>query len=515
MLSILLWLTIVINEVVPAPSSGPEYVELYNASNTIVDVSGWRIDDDTPGGTVTTIAAGTTIAPQQLVVIALNSAILNNTGDAVVLLDAVGNQIDRIDFGAMKSGESMARIPDGSTTIVKTSTSIGQFNLPATPTSTMTTTPTSSATMSITPAQIPATDTPQMTTTQTIQSSNSPLPPSITPSTTFTTHTPQSTVTASATPPATPTLSLTASVSVTISPTASLPISVTVIREHTGSVTKTPSYTKTASVTRTPSISKTPSQTKTPSLTLTPSDTRTPSLSKTPSDTRTSSPTKTPSDTRTPSLTKTLILPKTTRTARTTGPGSAITAPANDVTLTLALDAHRRPLVVICVPAPATLAGWYLNTMTPFAPSTPRCTQIRVDATATQIDLYNPHHLHMASLAVAEAWCALDISACLPSPTPSTAATPVIALWPTSDSRVTASVHATTAATTKAVTVEIPPAPMPAPWPWGGIGGGFAIGIGVWVQRRVAQSHARVLYCAPGDDAESSINGVSSESGSV
>lgn len=119
MLGVVVWLSILINEVMPAPSSGPEYVELYNASDRMVDVGGWRIDDDTPGGTVTIIASGTTIAPQQLVVIPLNSAILNNTGDAVVLLDSTGSQIDRIDFGTMKSGESMARIPDGSTTIIK------------------------------------------------------------------------------------------------------------------------------------------------------------------------------------------------------------------------------------------------------------------------------------------------------------------------------------------------------------------------------------------------------------
>ena len=71
MLGILMWLSILINEVAPAPSSGSEYVELYNPSDRIVDVGGWRIDDDTPGGTVTIIAAGTTIAPQQLIVIAL------------------------------------------------------------------------------------------------------------------------------------------------------------------------------------------------------------------------------------------------------------------------------------------------------------------------------------------------------------------------------------------------------------------------------------------------------------
>lgn len=46
MLGVVVWLSILINEVMPAPSSGPEYVELYNASDRMVDVGGWRIDDE-------------------------------------------------------------------------------------------------------------------------------------------------------------------------------------------------------------------------------------------------------------------------------------------------------------------------------------------------------------------------------------------------------------------------------------------------------------------------------------
>ena len=115
MLALILWVSILINEVLPAPSSGPEWVELYNTSDSAVDVSGWRIDDDTPGGIQTTIPAGSIIAPKTVLAVAITTAILNNTGDSAVLLDASGAQVDRIDFGAMKSTESMARLPDGAT----------------------------------------------------------------------------------------------------------------------------------------------------------------------------------------------------------------------------------------------------------------------------------------------------------------------------------------------------------------------------------------------------------------
>ena len=37
--------TIVINEIMPAPASGNEWVELYNPGTTPIDISGWKIDD--------------------------------------------------------------------------------------------------------------------------------------------------------------------------------------------------------------------------------------------------------------------------------------------------------------------------------------------------------------------------------------------------------------------------------------------------------------------------------------
>ena len=57
MLALVLSLTILINEVMPAPASGPEWVELYNPSAAAIAVGGWRIDDDTPGGPPTATAS--------------------------------------------------------------------------------------------------------------------------------------------------------------------------------------------------------------------------------------------------------------------------------------------------------------------------------------------------------------------------------------------------------------------------------------------------------------------------
>jgi hypothetical protein len=60
---------ILINEFMPKPSSGAEWVELYNPNPFDVDIGGWKIDDDTIGGSQTTIGAGTLLPANGLLVV--------------------------------------------------------------------------------------------------------------------------------------------------------------------------------------------------------------------------------------------------------------------------------------------------------------------------------------------------------------------------------------------------------------------------------------------------------------
>jgi hypothetical protein len=180
------------------------------------------------------------------------------------------------------------------------------------------------------------------------------------------------------------------------------------------------------------------------------------------------------------------------------------------VTLALRLDATRRPVLDVCVPAPATLGGWSINAEPPFAPDTPRCQRIPVDAHQLHVHLYNPHGVHMATLDIHAAWCQLDLSVCKPTPSPIPANTPQLAAW-----RPPSVVPTTPPRTPARPRPRIPAPPAPAPWPWHGIVGGVCVSMGLWMWYRVAQQRRSVLYCGAGDDAESSINGVSSESGSV
>src|SRR5262245_34050864 len=86
---------VLINEFMPRPSSGPEWVELFNPNPFDVDLGGWKIDDDTIGGPQTTIGAGTLIPANGLLVISLSTSILNDSGtDAAQLLDPGGAVVD-------------------------------------------------------------------------------------------------------------------------------------------------------------------------------------------------------------------------------------------------------------------------------------------------------------------------------------------------------------------------------------------------------------------------------------
>ncbi|MBU6335256.1 MAG: lamin tail domain-containing protein, partial [Chloroflexi bacterium] len=149
----------IINEFMPAPSSGAEWVELYNPYDTPIDLAGWRIDDDTPGGVQHVIPGGTQIAARSLLVITLGTSILNNTGaDAVTLLAADGSTSSRIDYTAAVVGQSRARQPDAQHTWAWSNPSPGGWNAgvpPPTITPTPSTTPTSAP--STTPTSAPST----------------------------------------------------------------------------------------------------------------------------------------------------------------------------------------------------------------------------------------------------------------------------------------------------------------------------------------------------------------------
>src|SRR5262245_51196792 len=89
---------VLINEFMPRPNTGgKEWVELFNPASTPIDLTGWKIDDDTPGGAQIVISSGTILPGNGFVVITstLGTGIFNDsTPDAVQLLDSGGTVVD-------------------------------------------------------------------------------------------------------------------------------------------------------------------------------------------------------------------------------------------------------------------------------------------------------------------------------------------------------------------------------------------------------------------------------------
>ncbi len=114
-----------LNEFLPAPyrdwnkdsalDANDEWIELYNPSNRIVDLSGWQLDDGKGGSSPYTLPPGTQIAPHDyLVFYASETHIgLNNSGDTVRLLHPDHTLADKKKYEPLETNRSYARAVDG------------------------------------------------------------------------------------------------------------------------------------------------------------------------------------------------------------------------------------------------------------------------------------------------------------------------------------------------------------------------------------------------------------------
>ena len=134
--------SVVVNEIMYAPSSGkPEWVELYNATPDSIDLRGWKLSNRNVA-TRYTITSSTlllpplayavitktrdlfdstygVLSPPVIEVSAMPTFLFNNSGDAVVVFDARGSQMDSVRYFPAwggKNGGSLERIEsDGAT----------------------------------------------------------------------------------------------------------------------------------------------------------------------------------------------------------------------------------------------------------------------------------------------------------------------------------------------------------------------------------------------------------------
>ena len=120
----------VINEVVPDPATGTDWVELVNIGDQDADLTGWTMTDDDPTH-VFTFMAGTKVAPNAYLVLEQNATDsfifgLGKSGDQVNVYDAQATLVDNATWGALQADAptSWGRLPSGS----------GSFQTLATPT---------------------------------------------------------------------------------------------------------------------------------------------------------------------------------------------------------------------------------------------------------------------------------------------------------------------------------------------------------------------------------------------
>ena len=104
---------IFINEFMPYPQNGKEWVELVNLDIETIDLTGWQIDDGPEQSAPQIIPSQTLIEPNQLLVIELNKDILNNDGDQVRLIWPDNQILHSVSYKKSLMNYSSARFENG------------------------------------------------------------------------------------------------------------------------------------------------------------------------------------------------------------------------------------------------------------------------------------------------------------------------------------------------------------------------------------------------------------------
>jgi len=106
---------IIINELYPHPSAGTEeYIELYNTGNSTVNLKGWKLDDQSPGGSAGhIITSDTFISPHQYLIFPKSQThiSLNDTGDYACIFQPNNNLLEITpNYGTATTGYAYAKI---------------------------------------------------------------------------------------------------------------------------------------------------------------------------------------------------------------------------------------------------------------------------------------------------------------------------------------------------------------------------------------------------------------------
>jgi predicted extracellular nuclease len=135
---------VVINEVLPAPAADhnvdgvvngdDEFIELYNSGSQPISLAGWQLSDNTGDADPTqrfTFDQGRLLNGGEWLLIWRKESYINQNveNDSIRLINSMGEEVDRIDWGASPdNGESISRIPDGEGWVAGTLVTPGRAN---------------------------------------------------------------------------------------------------------------------------------------------------------------------------------------------------------------------------------------------------------------------------------------------------------------------------------------------------------------------------------------------------
>ncbi len=104
---------IVINEFMAQPSTGNDWVELYNNDINAVDLTGWVLNDSLTTSSMATLSG--ILYPGVFLLVDVSTR-LNMGGDDVILIDSTNTTVDNYTYAASQVDVSIGRYPDGDST---------------------------------------------------------------------------------------------------------------------------------------------------------------------------------------------------------------------------------------------------------------------------------------------------------------------------------------------------------------------------------------------------------------
>ncbi|CAN5298672.1 hypothetical protein BH10PAT2_BH10PAT2_1180 [soil metagenome] len=131
---------VIINEVHPAPSTGNDWIELYNPTIQVANLTGWTIEDSASTLTTTPTLSGQILSSHGFLVVEVGNR-LNNSGDQVKFVNPNGEILDFFTYESSVIDQSWSRLIDGYGNMNLAQPTRGYSNLLASPLPSLSPTP--------------------------------------------------------------------------------------------------------------------------------------------------------------------------------------------------------------------------------------------------------------------------------------------------------------------------------------------------------------------------------------